>query len=459
MKVAFVCQPFDVVAPPCLNSVGYYTWGAARALGPEHSVAVYACAHAHEHVDPKATSFPLRLIEASPRDLALFRIRTKLGPLFPIWSPLSTSSLLYPDYGRRVAVDLGREHWDVIHIQHCPQYAPLIRQHNPGARIVLQLHSEWFSQSDFVQVQSWLDSVDLLLGVSEHIARKLRRDFPKVASRCRALHYAVDPAEFAREKDYGAMRKRKQKRVLFAGAVSPQKGPHVLIDAFKILAQSIPDVHLDFAGGLTTYPIEENFDVLDTDTVRALRPYYSERLSSLIARRLGIFASNESTYGQFLRSQIGPELAQKVSFIGHIGERNSLVDRYYDADVFVFPPIWDEGFGIPPIEAMAAGTPVVGSRSGGLLETVEDGVTGFLTEKNDAQGLAERIQELLTDDDLKQQMGRAARNRVLSQFTWPVVARQMTSMYSELFTPVIPHLHVPASVQSPGQQLNSISTM
>ena len=50
--------------------------------------------------------------------------------------------------------------------------------------------------------------------------------------------------------------------------------------------------------------------------------------------------------------------------------RPDLIERYYDADVFVFPPVWNEGFGIPPVEAMAAGIPVVASRSGAVVETV-----------------------------------------------------------------------------------------
>jgi glycosyltransferase involved in cell wall biosynthesis len=303
---------------------------------------------------------------------------------------------------------------------------------------------------------SRLDSVDLLLGVSDHITRKLTRDFPTVASRCRTLHYGVDPAEFSREKDYSGLSKREQKRILFAGAISPQKGPHVLVDAFRILTRSISNVHLEFAGGPTTYPIEESFDVLDTSTVHAVKPYYREKPTRLIAQRLGWNPRDADGYSQCLHRQIGPELTEKVSFVGHIGERGSLVDRYYDADVFIFPPIWDEGFGIPPLEAMAAGTPVVGSRSGGLLETVEDGVTGFLVEKNDSLALADRILQLLTDGDKRQRMGLMARTRALSRFTWPVIVKQMTDMYSELFTPFIPQPPGSTCAQDSVQQLAAV---
>ena len=54
----------------------------------------------------------------------------------------STSQWLYPGYSRRVAVDLRQQGCDVIHLQHCSQYAPIIHAHNPRAKIVLHLHAE-----------------------------------------------------------------------------------------------------------------------------------------------------------------------------------------------------------------------------------------------------------------------------------------------------------------------------
>ena len=88
--------------------------------------------------------------------------------------------------------------------------------------------------------------------------------------------------------------------------------------------------------------------------------------------RLGLKPSDAGTYQAYLKSKLTPEVAEKVTFTGFV-PRLDLVDRFYDADIFVFPPIWEEGFGLPPVEAMAAGTPVVGARSGALPETVIDG--------------------------------------------------------------------------------------
>ena len=106
-----------------------------------------------------------------------------------------------------------------------------------------------------------LRRVDLLTSVGNHIAQKTKRDFPSIADRCETTYNGIEAKEFCREKDYGAARRRKEKRILFAGAISPHKGPHVLLDAFNIVARRYPDVRLEIVGGLSDYPMEENFEL------------------------------------------------------------------------------------------------------------------------------------------------------------------------------------------------------
>jgi glycosyltransferase involved in cell wall biosynthesis len=109
-----------------------------------------------------------------------------------------------------------------------------------------------------------------------------------------------------------------------------------------------------------------------------------------------------------------------------------LIVRDYSSDVFAFPPIWDEGFGLPPIEAMAAGLPVVASRSGTVEETVVHGLTGLLVEKNNVGELAQALLLLLKDDARREAMGRAGRRRVLRHFTWSRIAADMYPRYEQL---------------------------
>src|SRR5690606_30079447 len=95
-------------------------------------------------------------------------------------------------------------------------------------------------------------------------------------------------------------------------------------------------------------------------------------------------------------------VADLVHFIGRRGRE--LLKHYYGAcDVFVTTP-WYEPFGITPLEAMACGTPVVGSNVGGIKHTVVDGKTGFLVPPKDPAALAERLERLLLDKELRQEM-------------------------------------------------------
>ena len=433
MKIAFVSQPFDVVVPPYQSSVGIYTYGIALPLARSSEVIVYGLKDMHaenasETCDP---SWRLRLIPSRGTDKFVFKVHKKLGSLIQVPTPISSSSLLYPHYGREIAEDLQRQKCDVVHIQHCSQYAPVIRALNPQTKIVLQIHAEWFSQCNFNVLQRRLESVDLLLTVSDYITRKTRRDFPSVADRCETLYSNIDPEEFSQEKDYAAGRRRQVKRILYSGAISPHKGLHVLLDAFATVAKQYPDVHLELVGSLRNYPMEENFDLKDLAAIEQVARFYARHPLTRAKARMGLEPADAGTYQAYLKGKLTPEIAEKVKFTGFI-QRQDLVDRYYDADIFVFPPVWDEGFGLPPVEAMAAGVPVVGSRSGALPETVMDGETGFLVEKNDPDALAKQILRLLQDEDLREKMGRAARRRALATFTWERAADLLATRYRRL---------------------------
>lgn len=123
-------------------------------------------------------------------------------------------------------------------------------------------------------------------------------------------------------------------------------------------------------------------------------------------------------------------VADSVRFCGR---RPRQVLRYYynAADVFVTTP-WYEPFGITPVEAMACGTPVIGSAVGGIQSTVRDGDTGFLVPPRSPAALAARLAELHRNPALSRRLGAAGRERALGQFTWAHVADRMQSVYSRV---------------------------
>ena len=107
---------------------------------------------------------------------------------------------------------------------------------------------------------------------------------------------------------------------------------------------------------------------------------------------------------------------------------DALVGFYNLADVFLFPS-WDEGFGYPPIEAMACGAPVVVSSIPVLLETT--GGVALSAPPDDAEGLADRVQQILNDASLAQRM-RTEGLKQAQRYSWTRYAEEITEVYREI---------------------------
>jgi D-inositol-3-phosphate glycosyltransferase len=173
--------------------------------------------------------------------------------------------------------------------------------------------------------------------------------------------------------------------VLFVGRLEPLKGIEILIDAIAELEDSTPD--LVVVGG-------------------------DERASSYIA---GLRAQAE-------RAGIG----DRIHFAGAVAQE-SLPAYYSAADVCVVPSYY-ESFGLVALEAMACGTPVIASRVGGLTGTIRDGESGYLIPWRCPQPFADKIDLLLTNDELRHALGVAAQERA-QRFHWSAVAEELSDLY------------------------------
>lgn len=130
--------------------------------------------------------------------------------------------------------------------------------------------------------------------------------------------------------------------------------------------------------------------------------------------------------------QIVAELGMSdfTSFPGRLGD-DDLPSYYAAADVCVVPSHY-EPFGLVAIEAMASGTPVVASDVGGLQFTVVPEETGLLAPAKDVDAFAKAIDRILSDPAWQAQLGKAARKRVETKFSWDGVASQLSDLYTRL---------------------------
>lgn len=129
------------------------------------------------------------------------------------------------------------------------------------------------------------------------------------------------------------------------------------------------------------------------------------------------------------------DLSDVVTFLGRIPHED--VERHYSIiDITPFPrkplPVCEMVSPLKPFEAMAMGKAVIASNVAALAEIVEDGRTGLLHAKGDVQSLAARLERLLDDAELREQLGDRARDWVVAERDWRSLARGVAAVYAEL---------------------------
>jgi glycosyltransferase involved in cell wall biosynthesis len=108
-----------------------------------------------------------------------------------------------------------------------------------------------------------------------------------------------------------------------------------------------------------------------------------------------------------------------------------LIRRYQRAGIVVVPSRY-EGFGLPAVEAMACGTPVVACRSGALPEVMATGGGGIVVDRDDPIALANGLRRLLDDSTLREELGARGRERVAAAYAWPRIAAATADAYVEI---------------------------
>lgn len=301
---------------------------------------------------------------------AALRAIDRLNPdLVSFWNPAFISfAPLVAARRRRIpaVVHLSDVAANVFRNPHPPSFPRPLRA---LARSAVDALLRWARPAGFIVPSAFLKERVFLEGIPRE--------------RTELLYWPVEPAVGRTDTPHrdGAV-----SRLLFVGAVIPEKGPDVLIDAMKQAISSCPDLSLTLVG------------------------------------------EGPAGYMAVLRQAA---MGLPVRFTGRL-ERSAVIDAYRSHDVLVFPSTWEEPYAVVPLEAMSMGLAVIATRTGGTPEAVSDGDTGLLVPAGDPRALAEAIVRLAADPGFSRAL--AARGQAWargSQGFDPFMDR-LTALYRKL---------------------------
>ncbi len=250
-----------------------------------------------------------------------------------------------------------------------------------------------------------LEGADAVIAVSEGSKRDILSCYPAIdEARVHVVYNGIDTAEYTPDPGTDVLERigvdPGRPSVVFVGRITRQKGVPLLVRA---AAHFDPATQLVLCAGAP-----------DTPEIGAEVAAGVERLQ---AGRDGIF------------------------WIDEMLPKTDVIQLLSHATVFACPSIY-EPLGIVNLEAMACEAAVVASATGGIVEVVADGETGFLVPLEQAPGeidpidpegfaraFAERVNALIADPSLAEQMGRAGRRRVMERFAWPAIADETVAVY------------------------------
>jgi glycosyltransferase involved in cell wall biosynthesis len=284
-------------------------------------------------------------------------------------------------------------------VLHCPSYiCPLRKQSTPYVVTIHDTiaidHPQWCKKTNALYFKLFMKAAakkaTRIISVSERSTDDIKRNFDLPCSRIRTIHSGIDNIfnsgeNSSRCSEVKACYNLPQRYILYVGNIEPKKNIVTLLRVQKKLREKNLPHKLVIVGK---------------------RSWESKAELEEISREIA---------------------AGNVVCPGYV-DRNDLPYVYKMADVFVFPSLY-EGFGFPPLEAMACGTPVITTRGGALAETVKD--AALIVEPHNTQQITNAICSIITNSRFREKYTRMGLKRS-GMFSWDRAAEQTLSVYREV---------------------------
>ena len=294
----------------------------------------------------------------SPKDRAVLSSARSLAMVLP--------AAYLADLCRRAGIDH-------VHVHSCGNAALIaaLAHRMGGADYSLTLHGALRDYGDH-QPYKW-ENAKHVFTVSETLKKDVSDVIPSVADRIRIAPMGVDTDRFRPAPETSG--NEGSFRWLVCARLNPGKGYETLLDAME---QLDPEIN------------------------------YTIRVA-------GEDDEGGSGYRKALEHEIAArQLSGRITLLGALPQER-ILEELQAADGFVLPSL-HEALGVAYMEAMACGLPVIGSRTGGVPELIEDGVSGLLVEPKDDSTLADAMERVMKDADLRGRLAAAGRETVVSRF-------------------------------------------
>jgi len=279
----------------------------------------------------------------------------------------------------------------------------LITKHTPGVVTILDLlpliKNDWFlpgyAESFKQNISASLKCAQAVITPSHNSKKDLLRFFDYPEKNIRVIYPGINSDRFQKPPSPSDIQKMRLKYklpkdfILFLNTISPRKNTTRFIEAYSLIAKNFPNISLVVAG------------------------------------------KNGWMYQEVYQKTEELKLKNRVSFPGLINEED-IPKLYKMAAIFVYPSLY-EGFGFPPLEAMAAGIPVICSNTSSLPEIVEE--AGLLFDPLNVDELADKMKSLLNQKDLREKLTLAGFERV-KQFSLTKAAKETLDIYTQIASAV-----------------------
>lgn len=238
--------------------------------------------------------------------------------------------------------------------------------------------------------ESAIGKANRVIALTQSESELLSQYCPGVSDRVRIVGNGIDDSRFARQ----VVRRNRHTEsplVLYTGRFVERKGVRELIAAIPHVLEHVPETRFVLAGG-----------------------------------------HRHCSSDEMAHWWLPPELHQyrsRIHFTGWLTPEQ-MASWYAAADVLVVPS-WYEPFGMVILEGMLYGLPIAAARVGGPAEILEHDRTGLLFAPRDVEAMASAITRLVTDQDLRQKIGKAAADEVRREWLWPQIVETMRDVYLE----------------------------